>query len=430
MSAEQFSTLSPADQEAILNGPALTPPPGVFPNFVDPPNKTAMAFAAVTICLVVSTLAVIIRLYSRFICTRTPKFEDYLVVAAFGTYVGYIYVTYWLLDIIGFFVHQWDIRVKDMTTHLYIVHLGTNLYSATMIVMKASIPKEWCRIFSPHRSRPVFYWICHVIIVMNILFYSVAVVVENVSCFPHKRIWDQLVPGSQCLNINAILIAGATINIILDFVILVLPQRVIWGLQMSRNKKIGVSLVFTIGLFACASAVSRLAYTIKYYFAVDKAYWLGALSLWCIAEMTCMFLIFAGPAMPAAFKGSWILSVLFSTFRTLRGSTKKASNGSSEYKHHRSWQRSAHRKKQNTFKRYQKIGDISVPLTTISSLEPATMAGPELPEPSHPGAYEGPETGIMFTKEFSVRKEVVAGGDDTKDFKKPQHPWEPGPHAL
>ncbi|KAK6949036.1 hypothetical protein Daesc_009108 [Daldinia eschscholtzii] len=408
MSADQFSSLSPADQQAVLNGPALAPPDGMLSNFVNPPNQTTMAFSATTLCLVASSLAVIIRLYSRFLCTRTPAIEDSdLVVAAFGTYVGYIYVTYWLLDIIGFFVHQWDIRVKDMTTHLYIVHIGTNLYSVTMLIMKASIPKEWCRIFSPHRSRPGFYWICHVIMALNILFYSAAIIVENLSCFPHERVWDQLVPGSKCLNINAILIAGASINIILDFIILILPQRVIWGLRMSRNKKIGVSLVFTVGLL--------------YYLTEDKAYWLGALSLWCIAEMTCMFLIFAGPAIPAAFKGSRIVSLFSTTFRTWLGTTKKATDVSSQHK----WQRPAQHKP-NTFKRYQRIGDISVPLTTIASIEPMAI-GPEPPEPRRP--VPEPETGIMFTTEFTTMEEIVEDESQQENFKK-QCPWEPSPHAL
>ncbi|KAI1652732.1 hypothetical protein F4813DRAFT_376920 [Daldinia decipiens] len=417
MSADQFVTLSPAEQQAVLNGPALLPPDGMQSDFLNPPNHTAMAFAATTLCLVVSSLSVIIRLYSRFFCTKTPVIEDYLVIAAFGTYVGYIYVTYWLLDDIGFFVHQWDIRVKDMTTHLYIVHIGTNLYSVTMIIMKASIPKEWCRIFSPHRSRASFYWICHTIMVLNIIFYAIAILVENFSCFPHDRIWDQLIPGSQCLNINAILIAGASINIVLDFMILILPQRVIWGLQMSRSKKIGVSLVFTIGLFACASAVARLAYTIKYYFTEDKAYWLGALSLWCIAEMTCMFFIFAGPAIPAAFKGSRLLSMLSTTFRSWLGTSKKTTDISD-----RKWPLPGQRQP-STFKRYRKMDENNVPLTTLSSID---QMGPELSEPKRPA--QGVESGIVFTTEFTTREEILGDGRQEEDFRN-HCPWEPTPHA-
>ncbi|KAI8961148.1 hypothetical protein F5Y11DRAFT_240518 [Daldinia sp. FL1419] len=413
MSVDQFSSLSAAQQQAILDGPALAPPDGIESNFTNPPNMTAMAFAATTLCLVVSSLSVIVRLYSRFFCTRTPVIEDYLVVAAFGTYVGYIYVTYWLLEDIGFFVHQWDIRVKDMTTHLYIVHIGTNLYSATMIVMKASIPKEWCRIFAPHQHRSAFYWICHIIMVLNIIFYSIAILVENFSCFPHERIWDQLIPGRQCLNVNAILIAGASINIVLDFMILMLPQKVIWGLQMSKSKKIGVSLVFTIGLFACTSAVARLAYTVKYYFTDDKAYWLGALSLWCIAEMTCMFFIFAGPAIPAAFNGSWMISILSTTFRSWLGISKRSTDVS-DCKLPLPGQHQL-----ASPKRYLKIDGDGIPLTTMSSIEPVEH---QVIEPARP--LHGADSGIVFTTEFSTREEILGGGGQQQHFKN-EYLWEP-----
>lgn len=42
--------------------------------------------------------------------------------------------------------------------------------------------------------------------------------------------------------------AGAAINVVLDLVILVIPQRIIWRLKMKKAKKIGVSLIFLIGI--------------------------------------------------------------------------------------------------------------------------------------------------------------------------------------
>lgn len=45
--------------------PALAPPEGVVPNFEDPPNRNAIAYATISITVVLSTFAIILRMCSR-----------------------------------------------------------------------------------------------------------------------------------------------------------------------------------------------------------------------------------------------------------------------------------------------------------------------------------------------------------------------------
>ena len=42
--------------------------------------------------------------------------------------------------------------------------------------------------------------------------------------------------------------AQAAINVALDVIIILIPQPVVWKLQMSRRKKLNVSIVFSFGL--------------------------------------------------------------------------------------------------------------------------------------------------------------------------------------
>lgn len=68
----QIHNLPQAEQDAILAGPALALPPGISePRFDNPPNGDALAYTAVTLCLVLSTLAVFIRFYAK--CIRVKK---------------------------------------------------------------------------------------------------------------------------------------------------------------------------------------------------------------------------------------------------------------------------------------------------------------------------------------------------------------------
>lgn len=50
---------------------SLGPPPGVEPNFVDPPNQIRENIALHTVCLTLATLGVALRLFTRVLVLRT-----------------------------------------------------------------------------------------------------------------------------------------------------------------------------------------------------------------------------------------------------------------------------------------------------------------------------------------------------------------------
>lgn len=55
-------------------------------------------------------------------------------------------------------------------------------------------------------------------------------------------------PG-RCFDGRALFVASAVVNFAIDLAILVLPQKVIWGLlQLSLRKRLGVSVVFVVGV--------------------------------------------------------------------------------------------------------------------------------------------------------------------------------------
>lgn len=92
--------------------------------------------------------------------------------------------------------------------------------------------------------------------------------VQIMGCLPREKIWNPTVKG-RCINLSAVLIAGAVINIILDFSILVLPIGKIWQLQMSNRSKLGVSAVSLVSLPTCTFnecvLIPRQCVYFKYY---------------------------------------------------------------------------------------------------------------------------------------------------------------------
>lgn len=66
-------------------------------------------------------------------------------------------------------------------------------------------------------------------------------------CRPIEKYWTPWVPGT-CIDQTAPDLAGGPFNFITDFIIFLLPQRVIWKLHMSVEKRVGVSVIFAVGL--------------------------------------------------------------------------------------------------------------------------------------------------------------------------------------
>ena len=61
--------------EALLEGPALEPPPGVIPDFANPDGRHGIGYGIVIFCSILSTIAVALRLYSRD-AIKDLKIED------------------------------------------------------------------------------------------------------------------------------------------------------------------------------------------------------------------------------------------------------------------------------------------------------------------------------------------------------------------
>ncbi|KAH8157569.1 hypothetical protein CIB48_g10677 [Xylaria polymorpha] len=75
-------------------------------------------------------------------------------------------------------------------------------------------------------------------------------------------IWDKTVQGT-CLNEGIIWAAYSCLNLASDVIILILPQKVIWGLKLSKPKKIGISIIFAFGLLACVAATLRIVTSVR-----------------------------------------------------------------------------------------------------------------------------------------------------------------------
>lgn len=68
--------LSPELKDYLLQAPALTPPPGVVPNYLHDSSKDALCYGITGAGIGLVTLAVLLRLYTKIFCAKKMKLED------------------------------------------------------------------------------------------------------------------------------------------------------------------------------------------------------------------------------------------------------------------------------------------------------------------------------------------------------------------
>jgi hypothetical protein len=71
-----FPNFPPSVQQAILNGPAMIPPKGAVINFQNPPNHNRAALAVAIVSLLLVTVGVLCRIYSRVFIIKKVHLED------------------------------------------------------------------------------------------------------------------------------------------------------------------------------------------------------------------------------------------------------------------------------------------------------------------------------------------------------------------
>ncbi|KAK7936646.1 uncharacterized protein PG986_015084 [Apiospora aurea] len=404
-----LSGLSPEQLAVALEGPALAPPDNTMPNFDNPSNNNGLAQGILATCLALTTLMFLIRLYARFVLIRRVGFEEFLLIASYAFTLAFISRGYYQLNIVGFFVHQWDVRVRDMILLLQNYLICNNLQILSVGLLKVAILLDWMRIFVPAGTRGSFFWACHVVMWINILWTVIMLIAVNLSCIPHQAIWDLTVHG-KCFDKSRLDIAAAAMALITDLAILVLPHRVIWRLHLSTRKKVGVSTIFCLGLFSCVAAAVRLPTVVAFDSSSDVAYDYSAVAFWALSEYTSGMLVLCVPSIPKVFEQVRNSGALASLRSWIGSSVPNTRNGSQSQSHHGGSRHAPHSRP----RMYQQIDTHSgnVPMTRLKQV------GPE----EQPRAPLSPDDGaILRTTEFSTREDHES--NSPKSYHDRQHPW-------
>jgi len=275
--------------------PAMQPPPGVQPNFVDPVTMYPAVLGVAIATIIPMTISIAIRIFTKAYLLRDMRIEEYFaLIASAGIIVWdamFVSVSY---D--GFSRHLWDVRAVDVHHLSYMNYTAEISNAFTMFFAKASILLQLKRLFCVGERTPI-YWSIHILLFLNTAYAISAMFTFIFQCSPREKTWNPLMEG-QCINIAAAVIAQGCVNLFLDLGILITPIWAIWHLQLPMKRKLGISAVFGVGIVTCAIAAVGVSLRVPLLTDGDLTWIITKVGIWAMVEYFGTILVGCMPTFP------------------------------------------------------------------------------------------------------------------------------------
>ena len=200
----------------------------------------------------------------------------------------------------GLGTHTWDNSAWTVTKIFQLFWIDETFYIVVLMLTKVSILIFYLRVF-PSRG---FQITGKTVLGFVVLSGSVILLCQLLQCLPVQFNWDKSIRGAKCINVNALTYAHASINIIQDILILALPVPWILRLKLQLNQKIGLVIMFQVGVFACVTAIVRLRFLAEFggTNSTDPLWENANSTMWTAAETNSAIICSCLPAIRALYK--------------------------------------------------------------------------------------------------------------------------------
>ena len=117
------------------------------------------------------------------------------------------------------------------------------IYVAAITLAKLAVLALYRRVFTlkPYR---ISTYVIGSIIIAN---WFAALMLSFLMCQPFAYNWDYTIPSGRCIQTTRVYQWITFPSIVTDLMILILPMRVVWKLQLPRSQKTGLVLTFLTG---------------------------------------------------------------------------------------------------------------------------------------------------------------------------------------
>jgi len=257
-------------------------------------DSRAPAILASTIALIIiASVVVFARLYSRVWLQRTWNIDDSLVafswtLAATTTVLNCAQTRY------GLGRHQINISLNSFMMQQKLAYINLLLYTIVLCTTKLSICFLYFRIFQVDKTTSWLIRSCiSFVIIYSIIFETVSIF----QCTPIHAFWN--IPArahGKCIDTMPYFYASAVCNIISDIWLMAIVGPKIAALQIRKGPKMVLLVIVSLGWLVVAASVLRIVRISAILTAEDKAWVSYDINIWSGVEVDVGIICASAPA--------------------------------------------------------------------------------------------------------------------------------------
>ncbi|KAJ5118996.1 hypothetical protein N7448_010705 [Penicillium atrosanguineum] len=205
---------------------------------------------------IIALLAFILRMVARFrSCGGVFGLDDWTMLFTMCLLVPLSALSVVLANA-GLGRDMWTLPFENITRILYIYFWDELLYLSILPMTKISICCFYLRIFPDRQFRAIT---C-MVIGLNVSYLIAFILISVFQCRPLDGAWLHWdgEGNYKCNHINAQGWSAAIINMVLDIIVMALPLRQLYHLNLSVRKKVYVMCMFGLGIFVTLVSILRL----------------------------------------------------------------------------------------------------------------------------------------------------------------------------
>ncbi|KAF9877557.1 CFEM domain-containing protein [Colletotrichum karsti] len=189
----------------------------------------------------------------------------------------------------------WMVTPEELTFGLKVFYVDESFYLICLGLTKISVLFFYLRIF-PNKT---FRWTTYATMGFIILSTTILLFMQIFQCIPFEYNWvgwkGDFGPH-QCLNINTLAFVAGGLSISHDVIILILPLPLLYKLNMTRRKKAGIFVMFSLGVFILITSCVRLQYIVLFTRSLNPTWDFTDALVWSGVEVSVSMVVVCLPA--------------------------------------------------------------------------------------------------------------------------------------
>lgn len=196
-------------------------------------------------------------------------------------------------------------------------------YLICLCLTKVSVLCFYLRIF-PHQR---FRWAAHTTMAFVVAPTLILVLMQVFQCVPIRYVWEGWMDSAQehrCVDMNTLAYTAASFSIAQDLVILVLPLPLLVNLNTATRSKVGIIIMFSMGVFVLVTSCVRLRYMVTFGQSSNPSWDFANPLIWSGLEVAVSIIVACLPSLRVLFIS--LMPGLFSSIVSGGGNSSREGN--------------------------------------------------------------------------------------------------------